>query len=211
MKKQLYINSKYLKTFLFMIIDAIIIFASFSLGFLVELHELKMFSLVFIFCTMLFKILLSYIFSAYKTLVTNFGINDVVRFATLIILENILVSLVYSFLPNAEKMNPLIFVLITSLEMILIIGSRVIKRITHFYSIATSNEKNVKTLIVGAGAAGKIAFDEIQTNPLLKNHVVGFVDRDLNKIGKKLLGKPILFKITLVSTESIFPSKISIS
>lgn len=192
MKKQLYINSKYLKTFLFMIIDAIIIFASFSLGFLVELHELKMFSFIFILGTIIFKIILSYIFSAYKTLVTNFGINDVVRFATLIILENILVSLVYSFLPNAEKMNPLIFVLITSLEMILIIGSRVIKRITHFYSIATSNEKNIKTLIVGAGAAGKIAFDEIQTNPLLKNHVVGFVDRDLNKIGKKLLGKPIL-------------------
>ena len=49
-----------------------------------------------------------------------------------------------------------------------------------------------KALIVGAGQAGVMVYNELEINPKFDSHIVGFIDDDENKIGKYIHGVPIM-------------------
>jgi len=52
-----------------------------------------------------------------------------------------------------------------------------------------------RLLIIGAGDCGENIYREIHANARLKYYVIGFLDDDINKIGKKIHGIPILSTI----------------
>ena len=52
-----------------------------------------------------------------------------------------------------------------------------------------------RLLIIGAGDCGETIYREIHANARLKYYVIGFLDDDINKIGKKIHGIPILSTI----------------
>jgi FlaA1/EpsC-like NDP-sugar epimerase len=52
-----------------------------------------------------------------------------------------------------------------------------------------------RLLIIGAGDCGEKIYREIHANARLKYYVIGFLDDDINKIGKKIHGIPILSTI----------------
>ena len=49
-----------------------------------------------------------------------------------------------------------------------------------------------KALIVGAGSAGVLVFNELEINTKFDSHVIGFIDDDERKIGKFIHGIPII-------------------
>lgn len=49
-----------------------------------------------------------------------------------------------------------------------------------------------KALIVGAGSAGVLVFNELEINPKFDSQVIGFIDDDERKIGKFIHGIPIV-------------------
>lgn len=49
-----------------------------------------------------------------------------------------------------------------------------------------------KVLLIGGGAAGNIVINEIKVNPQMKKRVVGILDDDLNKVGRKIHNIKIL-------------------
>lgn len=49
-----------------------------------------------------------------------------------------------------------------------------------------------KVLLIGGGAAGNIVINEIKVNPQMKKRVVGILDDDLNKLGRKIHNIKIL-------------------
>jgi FlaA1/EpsC-like NDP-sugar epimerase len=53
-----------------------------------------------------------------------------------------------------------------------------------------------RLLIIGAGDGGEKIYREIQNNALLRYAVVGFLDDDLAKIGRKIHGIPVLGRIS---------------
>lgn len=63
-----------------------------------------------------------------------------------------------------------------------------------------SNSDDIRTVIVGAGAAGMMLLREITTNKSYHNHVVGFIDDDKWKIGKFISGVPILGSVDDLAT-----------
>ncbi|MDO8621176.1 MAG: nucleoside-diphosphate sugar epimerase/dehydratase [Candidatus Levybacteria bacterium] len=52
-----------------------------------------------------------------------------------------------------------------------------------------------KALIIGAGVAGKELLEELRKHKSIKVEVVGFIDDDLRKIGKRVLGVQVLGQI----------------
>lgn len=56
----------------------------------------------------------------------------------------------------------------------------------------TFSSEYARTIIVGAGAAGAMILKEITTNKVFKNRIIGFVDDDVNKVGKTINGIKIL-------------------
>jgi FlaA1/EpsC-like NDP-sugar epimerase len=55
-----------------------------------------------------------------------------------------------------------------------------------------ASDRNKRVLIAGAGDAGTIVARELRRNPGLEMHVVGFLDDDRVKIGKRIYGLPVL-------------------
>ena len=55
-----------------------------------------------------------------------------------------------------------------------------------------ASDRNKRVLIAGAGDAGTIVARELRRNPGLQMHVVGFLDDDRVKIGKRIYGLPVL-------------------
>ena len=55
-----------------------------------------------------------------------------------------------------------------------------------------------RTLLIGAGAGGKLVLDEIRNNPELLNNPIAYVDDNEAKIGNIMSGYPILGPISEV-------------
>lgn len=91
--------------------------------------------------------------------------------------------------PTVKNVYILQGLLVALSESFLLIAVRFLRRI---YALATHYSSQGKaTLIVGAGAGGRLVYDEINNNPLLKNRVVAFIDDDKDKIGRKFMGKTV--------------------
>lgn len=88
------------------------------------------------------------------------------------------------------------FFLAFFLILILTNLTRIIERINKFLKVKAkikesfAFDKNYKTLIIGAGEAGRIILNEYIKLGFQKN-IVGFLDDDLSKKGKLILGKKI--------------------
>ena len=63
-----------------------------------------------------------------------------------------------------------------------------------------SKKDKIRTLVIGAGAAGKIVVDESRRNKDNHNHVVAFVDDDINKIGGTFATLPVKGPLTSLPT-----------
>ncbi|MDP3306602.1 MAG: nucleoside-diphosphate sugar epimerase/dehydratase [Erysipelotrichaceae bacterium] len=71
-------------------------------------------------------------------------------------------------------------------------------------SLSGNNSEHCKrTLIVGAGEAGTMLLKEILQNKKYNNKVIGFLDDDAYKIGKLVMGIPVLAKSEEVGTLAI--------
>ena len=66
--------------------------------------------------------------------------------------------------------------------------------------ICQTNAKNAKKLlIIGAGDCGEKIFREIHNNSVLPYQIVGFLDDNRNKIGRKIHGVPVLGRISEIA------------
>lgn len=89
---------------------------------------------------------------------------------------------------------PILFYIVNVILVIALTGGvrlsyRTGRRITKISYI----EDNIsKVLLIGGGAAGSIVINEIKVNPQMKKRVVGILDDDLNKVGRKIHNIKIL-------------------
>ena len=93
------------------------------------------------------------------------------------------------------------FLFITTIEVIFLSIPRMIYRFRQYFKNNVFLNPNMgrRTLIIGAGSAGELVLREIYRNKDLTNHVVGFVDDNLVKIGNRLNGIIILGPIGQIS------------
>ncbi len=188
--KNVYVKMSTLKGILFAFTDLIIIFASYILGVLSQYGDIKTNLLVFILISSIAQVIIFAIFKMYSTLTKNFGLIDTFRFGLIIALVSVLTAIFNRFIiPNVDNLSISTLILILAVEEILIIASRTISRFFRFYSTSSKDDK--RTIIIGAGSAGKLIFDEIHNNPLFKNNVICFMDHDEEKIGKRFMGKKV--------------------
>ena len=150
----------------------------------------------------LFKLLIYGLTRIYQMITVYFGIVDAVQLGIFTSGTTIIVYFVmallngYVFLWSLQE----VAVLIMS-ESFLMILARLFKRILGLYLIRNDRLKSSKrTLIIGAGAAGKVIIDEFRSNPNLNNYVIAFVDDDTNKHGSSFLGLKVYGPIANIAT-----------
>lgn len=191
--KKFSVNFDTFKTLLYMFIDATIILITYLLGFLADNQAITNNMLLFSVIAVIFKIIIYSVFGIYKTIHDHISIVDEIKFAILVGLTNAFL-LIVTLIPQVKEvvyMGIVPTLLITLSEAILVIGVRLVKRIIRFY-YGSLNLDGPRTMIVGAGSAAKIIYNEIHTNKIINNKIVCFIDDDIEKIGKTYLSSPVV-------------------
>lgn len=158
-------------------------------------------TIIFYISGVTFKMITYYLFGFYDMITVYFGIVDAVRVGVISAATTLLLYIVEPFLTDVLSWSPIEFLLLVMAESFLLITSRLFKRIATLYLVRSERLKNSKrTLIIGAGAAGKIVIDEFRSNYNLTNYVVGFVDDDPEKINSTFSGLKVLGPISNISS-----------
>lgn len=184
----------FVKLFGLLVLDAIIIALVYIIGIL-NLSQIEKDQVLFFFlCLILIKLLVYSLFSLYKFLLSHVGIVEFFWIVVAVIVSNFVVYAAVITL-KIEGIDLLLFFYTSPLEILLVSAIRFSKRIMKRLFNSTNSKtvgKYINTLIVGAGSAGKLAYDEIQKNDRLKNKVLAFIDDDKSKRNQRLNGLPVL-------------------
>ena len=130
----------------------------------------------------------------YRSLVDHMGVIDMVKIFILVISTNAIFvgfTLANDRMEFIEigKYNQLTMIFVSITESFLLVGVRYLRRI--YRVVYQSSDKNINTLVIGAGQGGKLVYDEITNNKKMKNSIKVFLDDDKDKVGHKFLGKPV--------------------
>ncbi|MEW6605965.1 MAG: nucleoside-diphosphate sugar epimerase/dehydratase, partial [bacterium] len=146
-----------------------------------------------------FKLLVYYFSGLYKMLINHVGFEDVIKIAVVTIASNVAI-VIFIAVTDLMFMYKSAYIFITITEVVLITIPRIINRFVQYLktNLEWKQALGRRTIIIGAGSAGEIVVKEIIRNKDLNNIPVAFVDDDVEKIGKRLMGIKIVGPISAI-------------
>lgn len=188
-------NRKSILHLLYIPFDFIITFGVIILSFLAEQGRLYFLShyigpLIYASSVSLITVIAFAIFGVYKILTHNFGLYEAIKIILIVAVIQIIGLIIIFVTPNLPDFGKFIYswLLCSILLALLLSFSRLFTRVYFLIRNLKNNKNKVRTLVIGAGSAGKVVIDETRRNYDNKNFIVGFVDDDKNKIGKTFAG-----------------------
>ena len=173
--------NKILNTLSFLIVDFIIFMFVLLIVSTGQNDSIKLIEILpIMLLSSLGKIVIFYFENIYKIIVRHFAIAEALKISLISVITNIFVVL---FLWNHLHLNALAIMFIFIGELFFLISTRLTRRlITSYLSYRKSDhQRDLRTLVIGAGAAGKLMIDELRTNKLLNSKPVVVVDDDQSK------------------------------
>ena len=139
-----------------------------------------------------FKLIVYIVFKLYRLVLDNAGFDEVFKIAVGVMVSNIILAIIIFVVPNFEFIPEIYLIFTTVFEIFIMIIPRILKRIVKYISPRKIYLSGKRSLLIGAGAGGKLVLDEIRNNLNIMNNPIAFVDDDDNKIGNIMSGFPIL-------------------
>lgn len=180
----------------FIILDIFSIFVTYVLSFVVlalppissfSTEQLKI-ALNILPFIIIFKILIFYLLKLYRMVLDNVGFDEVFRIFVAVVLTNLVVAIFFIAIPHFMFIPETVLLFTTVFEALLLTVSRISKRIFKFLFYRHNGHQGKRTLLVGAGAGGKMVHDELLNNSTLGLTPIAFVDDNPTKIGKMMSG-----------------------
>ncbi|MFH0992931.1 MAG: nucleoside-diphosphate sugar epimerase/dehydratase [bacterium] len=189
----------------FMFADAICIVLTYALAILAMIipptdagpEQIRL-ALIILPIIVVFKIIVYYFADLYRLVLDNVGLDEVLRIFIAVIITDLTVFLFFFAIQDFYFIPDLLFVFTAVLEALLISGTRMLKRILRYLFYKQKPHGGCRTLLVGAGAGGKLVCDEIRNNDALANYPVAFVDDDPMKIDRIMSGLKIYGPISRI-------------
>ena len=159
-------------------------------------------SLIFVFANAAVVVLAFIIFGIYKMLTKDIGLFEVTKIILVTLATQSIAFVCACVIPGLPGAWPYVLSwLFTSLVLAFSLASeRALVRSINLLKTMTGKKDKVRTLVIGAGAAGKIVVDESRRNVDNHNLVVAFVDDDINKIGGTFSNLPVKGPINDIAT-----------
>jgi len=197
---------KKIRVLQFILVDALSILITYSLSFVVlalpplnsfTVQELKQ-ALIILPFIIAFKILVFYLMKLYRMVLDNVGFDEIFRIFVAVVLTNFIIAIFFLSIPHFMFIPEPYLLFTTVFEALLLTMTRMSKRILKYLSYRQNGNMGKRTLLIGAGAGGKMVYDEIRNNPTLGLNPIAFVDDDPMKIGKMMSGLNIYGPISEV-------------
>lgn len=186
---------KTMRVIQFMAIDILCIFATYGVTILALNYTVDTFdasqALMLLSIIAVLKIVFYYAAKLYKLVLDNVGLDEVFRIFVAVTVTNVIIVVVFLSIPNYQFIPEFYFVFTTVFEALLLSSTRMLKRILKTFYYRFKEQSGKRTLLIGAGAGGKLVYNELRNNRELSNNPVAYVDDDPMKIGKLMAGLPI--------------------
>ena len=159
---------------------------------------------ILIYCSIIsaFTVLVLALFKTYRILIRDMGIFE--SFKTLMVgfMIQFFGMIAIAIVPQLPSIGDFFWLwgLTAVCISFLLPNMRLLFRGIYLVRQVTSKKNTVRTLVIGAGAAGKIVVDESRRNKDNHNQVIAFVDDDVNKIGGMFANLPVKGPISDIST-----------
>ena len=188
---------------IYMLIDAIIAFGfgmftfrySGVVGFsaFTEIQKISIF--VYSGSIALLHLIFFYVFKVYNILSDNFSISDALKVIVISFVIHVIGLITVVAVPNKylffQWQELLSWAIATVDVAILMVAERFSPRLLSMLHKRLGSPKNIRTLVIGAGAAAKIVVDDSKFNKSNEHNIVVLVDDDPNKIGGVFSGIPV--------------------
>lgn len=146
-----------------------------------------------------------WIFGIYKMQMSNIGLFESARIALIAFCVDITMYLLLfftqymPFLQIPWILNWRVFLLFIIIHCFVLVAARFsLRALRSARNMWFNRGKNIKTIVIGAGAAGKLVIDESRNNPDSHTKVVAILDDSPSLIGSTLRGISILGPISEV-------------
>ncbi len=206
MKRKIWIKLIYI------IIDAIIAFGfglfsfrySGVVGFSSFTETQKISILIYSGSFALMHIILFLVLKVYNILSANFSLVDAMKIGLVSFGISAVGLVLIIVIPNKylffQWQELLSWSISTIITIILMISERFATRFLKLFKTRLVSEKTIRTLVIGAGAAGKVVVDDSRYNKTNKHNIVVMVDDDPNKIGGVFSNIPVKGPINEINT-----------
>lgn len=153
------------------------------------------FTPILIYCLSisLATVLVFFVFQIYKVISREIGIIDSIRIMLATFVVHLVGLIVIVFVPSLPKFTDFVFTWLLSTAVLMFAhpSLRIAFRIFNLATKFSKKKEKVRTVVIGAGATGKVVVDETRRNESNHNQIVAFVDDDPNKIGGLFAGVPV--------------------
>ncbi len=202
--------------FIILLIDILLLFCSIYVAFLIRFDFAipEKFWSVFISITpyvLFFKLIWFYMFDLYKGMWRYTSLSDLINIVKASTVSAFFIIVFILYINRFENVPRSVFIIDWCLTVIFIITQRVVVKVCFEQFTENIQFKDVKNvilqmfikgsrqgegvIIIGAGDCGEKICREFRKNASLKSHVVGFLDDDISKIGRKIHGISVLDQI----------------
>ncbi len=190
------INYKIIYALLDAIVEFAITFVSFLsyykyAYFIDDYHWLS--SLIYSGCIALITPLVFLFSKVYRIITKDIGIFECIRIMIATFTIHVVGLIVICFVDVLPEFTDYVFLWMLSTMSLIFLHPliRVLVRVLNITNIVMKKENQVKTIVIGAGAMGKIVVDESRRNKDNHNKIILFVDDDPNKIGGTFADIPV--------------------
>lgn len=134
-----------------------------------------------------------WIFKVYKIITKNIGIFDCIRIMLIAFAIQLVGLILISFVPYLPNFNDFIFIWIFLAVVLVFLhpSIRIFVRVFNITNVIVKKHNTKRTVVIGAGATGKVFIDESRRNKKNRNQIVAVVDDDPNKIGGLFANIPV--------------------
>jgi len=204
------ISQKYASKWLVMLFDLIVVAFTFVIAYIIRFNFKIDFDVIVMFKQIPFVFLAAFIsfllVGSYKGVVRFTGFKDVVN---IIIGVNILATILIVTTFFSRKLNydsifnisgSVIYIHLM-LNILFLIGLKLFVKSMYNHVMQDFKTKK-RVLIYGAGSSGMLAYDAITNDPKNSHEIVGFIDDNDRKIGKKI-NTLYVYSLKKITTELI--------
>ena len=198
-----------LSNILYLIADIVVTFAIIFIAFLshygtADMYYSNVYSPVLIYCSIISValVIVFYLLNIYRILTKDIGLFETLKILVAVVVVQILGIVSMIFIKELPDAASFFFTwLLSTITLAFSLPSlRVASRLFYLLKSMVNKTDKVRTLVIGAGASGKVVVDESRRNKDNHNLVVAFVDDDVNKIGGSFANLPVKGPISEIST-----------
>ena len=121
------------------------------------------------------------------------GLFESLKMLAIIFFIQVSGLIVTAFVPQLPAFHEFVWSwLLSAITLSFVLPSiRLLVRMVYLINASNSKTEKVRTIVIGAGASGKVVVDETRRNELNHNQIVAIVDDDPNKIGGSFANFPV--------------------